>query len=66
MTKQMAHAPIDIANLTVLIVQHLESLDADIGTKMAACRTAAMAFEQSISAQSIAVMMNNILNGTQK
>lgn len=65
MTKT-AHDPTDIAHLAAKIVADLAVSTADIGTKMAACKTASMAFEQSITAQSLAVMMNNILNGTQK
>lgn len=55
--------PQEVAELASEIIKFLKTQSGDIGLKMAACRSAGDILAQTIQAQGLAGVLNNILNG---
>lgn len=59
----MAYRPSEIAEVSQKLVAFMETLPNDIGVKIAACRSAASVLESAVASQSLAAVVNNLLNG---
>lgn len=59
----MIYNPLEVSGLTTALLKFLETDPSDDGVKIAACRSAAAVIENTVAAQSLAVVVNNVING---
>lgn len=55
--------PAEVSNLSHELISWLKSRTEDVGVKVAALKTAAATYENTIGSQALAGVLNNILNG---